>query len=510
MLQFKTPEQAAQWLRQRGARRLHTDSRKVGAGDAFLAWPGARHDGRKHVDASLQRGAAACLIEAQGFQQGLTTAMTSACATYEHLKSACGPIAAAYYEHPSRHMEVLALTGTNGKTSCAWWLAQALVRLGQRCAMVGTLGLGEVVTASDGQPRLEGVATGLTTPDAVLFQGALRDFVQAGVKSCVIEASSIGLVEGRLQGTRIHLALFTNFTQDHLDYHGDMAAYWQAKRQLFQWPALELAIIGIDDPKGNELAAELRRERPDVRVWTYGLSEQADIRASQVRWQPGVADTGTWGQQLTLTEGDHRADMQIPWVGEHNVLNVLAVIAALRALGHDFERAVSVCKDLQPVPGRMQAITHIGSPLAVIDYAHTPDALDKALQALRPLAQMRSGRLWCVFGCGGDRDRGKRAEMGRVAQALADHVLLTSDNPRTEDPMAIIRDIRVGTHAQVHNVQVQLDRAMAIAQALQEAAPEDVVLIAGKGHETYQEVGLERRAFSDAQQVHLALRQEAA
>ena len=169
-----------------------------------------------------------------------------------------------------------------------------------------------------------------------------------------------------------------------------------------------------------------------------------------------------------------------------------------------------MCKDLQPVPGRMQAITHTGSPLAVIDYAHTPDALDKALQALRPWAQMRSGRLWCVFGCGGDRDRGKRAEMGRVAQALADRVLLTSDNPRTEDPMAIIRDIRLGTNAQEHNVQVQLDRALAIAQALQEAAPEDVVLIAGKGHETYQEVGLERRAFSDAQQVHLALRQESA
>jgi UDP-N-acetylmuramyl-tripeptide synthetase len=510
MQHLSTPQQAAQWLRQRGARRLHTDSRKVAAGDAFLAWPGARHDGRRHIDASLQRGAAACLIEAQGFQQGATTAMTQACATYDQLKHACGPIAAEYYEHPSRQMDVLALTGTNGKTSCAWWLSQALARLGQRCAMVGTLGLGEVLVPATGSARLEGMSTGLTTPDAVLLQGALRDFVQAGVRSCVIEASSIGLVEGRLDGTHIRLALFTNFTQDHLDYHGDMAAYWQAKLRLFDWSGLRCAVVGMDDPKGPELVAHMKQHHPEVRVITYGLSAAADVRAAEVRWQPQGTGGEAWCQSLNVIEGGQTRAIQIPWVGEHNVLNLLAVLACLRALGHDLDKAIAVCSQLQAVPGRMQALQQNATAMAVVDYAHTPDALTKALQALRPLAEMRGGRWWWVFGCGGDRDRAKRAEMGRVAQALADQVLLTSDNPRSEDPMAIVRDIRQGLAEPSTRVQVQVDRARAIAQALSAADPRDVVLIAGKGHETYQEVAGERQPFSDVEQVQLAWRKEAA
>ena len=505
---FSTPLQAAQWLRQRGVRRLHTDSRKVAAGDAFLAWPGARHDGRRHVDASLQRGAAACLMEAEGFQQGLTT-LASSCALYTGLKADCGPIAAEYYEHPSRHMDVLALTGTNGKTSCAWWLAQALVRMGQRCAMSGTLGLGELVLAQDGAARLEGVNTGLTTPDAVLFQGSLRDLQQAGVRSCVIEASSIGLVEGRLDGTRIRMALFTNFTQDHLDYHHDMQSYWQAKQSLFDWPDLEWAIVGIDDPKGIELQAHLQQVRPAVKVFTYGLHSQADVRATDVRWQASAHAQGEWGQSLHIVAGADQVSMIIPWVGEHNVRNLLAVVAALMALGHSLERACAACQELQPVPGRMQAIHRPGTPLAVIDYAHTPDALAQALKALRPLAEVRGGRLWCVFGCGGDRDRSKRPEMGKVAQAMADQVVLTSDNPRHEEPMAIVREIRQGLSQPHPQVTVQLDRALAIAQTLQQADPADVVLIAGKGHETYQEVGHERLAYSDAAQVHQALKETA-
>jgi len=506
MQHLSTPEQAALWLRQRGARRLHTDSRKVAAGDAFLAWPGARHDGRRHVEASLQRGAAACLIEERGHLPQAGTALTQACATYTDLKSACGPIASAYYEHPSRQIDVLALTGTNGKTSCAWWLAQALVHLGQRCAMVGTLGLGEGVSGQASGVTLQGKSTGLTTPDAVLWQGALRDFVQAGVRSCVVEASSIGLVEGRLDGTRIRLAVFTNFSQDHLDYHGDMAAYWQAKLRLFDWPGLEYAIVGLDDDKGPELRAHLQRQHPQVQVLTYGLGPQADLRAEHIRWQPTAQ--GEWGQRLTLRHAGVSHEMHIPWVGEHNVQNMLAVIAALLALGHDLARAVSACERLQAVPGRMQALAHEGAPMAVIDYAHTPDALSKALLALRPLAEVRGGRLWCVFGCGGDRDRGKRAEMGRVAESLADQVVLTSDNPRSEDPLAIVRDIRVGLSPQ-SAVLVQADRARAIALALAQARPADVVLIAGKGHETYQEVGAERLPFSDAEQVQLAWREVA-
>lgn len=506
MQTFSSPDQAALWLRQRGARRLHTDSRKVAVGDAFLAWPGGRHDGRRHVEASLQRGAAACLIEARGHHQLASTAMTLACATYTNLKAACGPIAAAYYEHPSRQIDVLALTGTNGKTSCAWWLAQALVGLGQRCAMVGTLGLGEVLLAADRTVHLQGFSSGLTTPDAVLLQGALRDFVQAGVRSCMIEASSIGLVEGRLDGTRIRVALFTNFTQDHLDYHGDMQAYWQAKLRLFDWPDLQCAIVGLDDPKGPELVAHLRQHRPAVRVLTFGLCADADVRAEQVRWQP--AADGQWGQSLTVRHGGQSQGMQIPWVGEHNVRNVLAVIAALLILGHGFEPACAACSNLRAVPGRMQALAHSGVALAVVDYAHTPDALAQALQSLRPLAQARGGQLWCVFGCGGERDRSKRADMGRVALTLADQVVLTSDNPRSEDPLAIVRDIRQGLgHEAV--VQVQLDRALAISHTLSQARLNDVVLIAGKGHETHQEVGPDSLPFSDAEQVQRAWREVA-
>ena len=505
MQNFSTPEQAATWLHQRGARRLHTDSRKVVAGDAFLAWPGARHDGRRHIESSLQRGAAACLIEARGHQQAASTALSQACATYTDLKWACGPIAAAYYEHPSRQMDLVALTGTNGKTSCAWWLAQALACLGQRCAMVGTLGLGEVLMPPQQAVQLQGMNTGLTTPDAVLLQGALRDFVQAGVRSCVIEASSIGLVEGRLDGTRIRIGVLTNFTQDHLDYHGDMDAYWQAKQRLFDWPGLEWAVVGIDDPKAIELLHHLSHHRPQLKVLSYGLGSGAQLRAEGVRWQ--TMRDGQWGQSLTICHADQRQPMEIPWVGEHNVRNLLAVIATLLALGHDFERACAACTHLQAVPGRMQALPHEGAALAVVDYAHTPDALAKALQALRPLADMRGGRLWCVFGCGGDRDRGKRAEMGRVAQSLADQLVLTSDNPRSEDPLAIVRDIRNGLDAQA-KVQVQIDRAQAIAWALSQAQPDDVVLIAGKGHETYQEVGAQRLPFSDVEQVQLARRAE--
>jgi len=240
------------------------------------------------------------------------------------------------------------------------------------------------------------------------------------------------------------------------------------------------------------------------------LSAAADVRAAEVRWQPQGTGGEAWCQSLNVIEGGQTRAIQIPWVGEHNVLNLLAVLACLRALGHDLDKAIAVCSQLQAVPGRMQALQQNATAMAVVDYAHTPDALTKALQALRPLAEMRGGRLWCVFGCGGDRDRAKRAEMSRVAQALADQVLLTSDNPRSEDPMAIVRDIRQGLAEPSTRVQVQVDRARAIAQALSAADPRDVVLIAGKGHETYQEVAGERQPFSDVEQVQLAWRKEAA
>ena len=501
MQHFQSPAQAAHWLRQRGARRLQLDSRKIAAGDAFLACPGEHQDGRQHIDESLQRGALACLIEAHGFHHSDRIKSLESCAFYNNLKADCGTIAAAYYDHPSHQIDIIAFTGTNGKTTCAWWLGHALVNRAQRCAMVGTLGMGELQPVTDTPAPRPGQSTTLTTPDAVMLQGALHDFVQFGVNFCVLEASSIGLAQGRLDGSSIRLAVFTNFTQDHLDQHGTMQAYWQAKQRLFDWPNLESAVLNTDDPKGRELAIHMRQNHPAVRVLSYGLNFDADLRAGQVKGH--VDARGQWTQSFTVVYGDQSQTLHTPWLGEHNVCNLLAVIAALLALGHDLTQSCAACSNLQPVPGRMQTIEQPQTALAVIDYAHTPDALYHALLALRPLAKQRGGRLWCVFGCGGERDRSKRPLMGKVAQSFADRVVLTSDNPRTEDQWAIVRDIQTGfspDSASTVWLQVQIDRSLAIAQTMQQAQTSDVVLIAGKGHESYQEVGTERIPYSDFQQ----------
>ena len=505
MQTLHTPQDAARWLGQRGAGRLHTDSRQVQRGDAFLAWPGARHDGRRHVMHVLAQGAAACLLEAQDVQidSGLPT---EALAAYPRLKQASGLIADAYYEHPSHQLDVIAVTGTNGKTSSTWWLAQALTRLGRRCAVVGTLGMGEVQPGADGMPEVHGPRTGLTTPDAVVFQGALHDFVQAGIQACAVEASSIGLAEHRLQGTRVRVALFTNFTQDHLDYHGSMQAYWEAKRHLFEGADLHAAVVNLDDPKGPALVAhwQLRDEMTADRLWTFGESAQARLQARNIRF---VADDGaalSAGLCFDVVEGQAVHTLATPFVGRFNVSNLLGVLACLRALGIALADAVTACQDLLAVPGRMQTVSCAGQALVVVDYAHTPDALRQALQALQPLAQARGGRLHCVVGCGGDRDVGKRPMMAAAAQAHADQVVLTSDNPRSEDPLHILQQMQAGL-APSSAVRSVVDRAQAIAVAIAQADAADVVLIAGKGHEDYQEVHGLRHPFSDVQHARAAL-----
>ena len=483
-----TPKEAARWLREHVRGQLQADSRRVGPGDGFIAWPGAATDGRRYVGAALAQGASACLVEqagveAFGFDQPEV-------ATHAHLKAATGPIAAAYYEAPSEALNVVAITGTNGKTSTAWWLAWALSKAElpalAPCALVGTLGMGLPSALQ---------ATGMTTPDPVLLQRRFRAFVDAGVKSCAIEASSIGIVERRLDGTAIRVAVFTNFTQDHLDYHGSMQAYWQAKAELFDWPGLQAAVINIDDPRGAELVQ--RAEARGLDVWTVSCQGPARLRATDIGY-------GAHGLDWVLREGERAESLRTALVGEYNVANLMCVLGALRALGLDLAQAVAACTDLPPVPGRMERIDLARAPLAVIDYAHTPDAVDKALQALRPLSQKRAGRLWCVLGCGGNRDAAKRPLMAAAAERGADRVVLTSDNPRDEDPLAIIAAMRAGLQHE-GAVAVQPDRAEAIALALAQAAPEDVVLIAGKGHEDYQEVRGQRRAFSDQAEARRAL-----
>jgi UDP-N-acetylmuramoyl-L-alanyl-D-glutamate--2,6-diaminopimelate ligase len=485
MQRLHTLEDAVRWLRGRVRGELHCDSRRVGAGDGFIAWPGAATDGRRYVPAALAVGAAACLVEQEGVEPfGFDD---PAIASYAQLKDDTGPIAAAYYDHPSRELEVLAVTGTNGKTSTAWWLAQALSHLpAWPCGVIGTLGTGQ-------PPQVR--FNGLTTPDPVLLQAEFRRFADGGLKACAIEASSIGLAERRLDGTRIGVAVFTNFSQDHLDYHGTMEAYWTAKAGLFHWPGLRAAVINIDDAKGAELMEALQDTGLDL--WPVSTEHDARLQALDIGYEDG-------GLRFTVREGSDRHALATGLIGTYNVANLLGVIGSMRALGVPLAEAVQACTGLLPVPGRMERLQQAGRPLVAVDYAHTPDALDKALAALRPLAEQRGGQLWCVFGCGGDRDATKRPLMAAVAEKNADRVVVTSDNPRSEKPETIISQILLGlSHAEC--VEVQADRARAIADTIAAAAPEDVILLAGKGHETYQEVAGVKHPFDDREQARKAL-----
>ncbi|OAD83728.1 UDP-N-acetylmuramoylalanyl-D-glutamate--2,6-diaminopimelate ligase [Comamonas thiooxydans] len=480
--------EAVAWLRSRVQGDLQTDSRKVKAGDAFVAWPGAATDGRAYVGKALEQGAAAVLVEADGLQAFDLSG--DSIAALKGLKAATGLIADQWFAHPSGELDVLAVTGTNGKTTTAWWLAHALskVTLNTRtgCALVGTLGVGV-------PPALE--STGMTTPDPVLLQRAFRSYADQGLAACAIEASSIGIVEHRLDGSKIRVALFTNFTQDHLDYHGSMDAYWQAKAQLFDWPGLPAAVVNIDDAHGARLWARLQGRAMDV--WSVSIQGPARLQAKDI----GLGDEGL---SFTVLEAGHSLRMNTRLVGQYNVSNLLGVLATLRCLGLTLEQAVQACADLEPVPGRMQQIVKPGQPLVAVDYAHTPDALEKALRALQPAARQRQGKLWCVFGCGGDRDNSKRPLMRQAAQAHADGVFVTSDNPRSEVPESIIDQILAGMQAG-EALHVQADRAAAIAEAIARADARDVVLIAGKGHEDYQETKGVRHPFSDMAEAQKAL-----
>ncbi len=493
---------AAAWLGARvpragsgGAATLRTDSRAVRAGDAFIAWPGHASDGRQYVAAALAAGAAACLVEADGVDAFGFDLGDARIATLPGLKAATGPVAAAWFGQPALALDVIAVTGTNGKSSTAWWTAQALTALGRRCGVVGTLGIGQPPLAASGaQPPLHDdpgsiVFNGLTTPDPVTLHAGLRQMVDSGFAAVAVEASSIGLAEQRLAGMPVTVALFSNFTRDHLDFHGDMAAYWQAKRALFSWPGLRAAVVNVDDAQGADLAAELQASALDL--WTVSCQRPTRLAALGLAY----ADDGLI---FTLAEGDQQVSVRSRLIGDYNASNLLGVLAALRALGVPLADAAAVVPRLTPVPGRMQRVaSHSGQPELVVDYAHTPDALDKTLAALRPLAAARGGALWCVFGCGGNRDASKRPLMGAIAERLADHVVLTSDNPRHEDPMHILSQIRAGLQ-QPASVQLIEDRAQAIAHAVARAAPQDVVLIAGKGHEDHQDVAGSKRAFLDS------------
>lgn len=451
--------------------RLTSDSRRAAQGAAFFAWPGTAGDGRRHIADAVKRGASAVVWEREGF--AFTQEIPNV--GVENLKNKAGFLAHEFYGRPSESLWMCGVTGTNGKTTCSQWIAAALAQHGESAAVVGTLGAGF-------PGRLGAVAN--TTPDALEIHGLLKEFKAQGAAAAAMEVSSHGLDQGRVNGVAFDCALFTNLTHDHLDYHRTMDAYGAAKAKLFEAPGLETAVINLDDPFGRELAKRTR-----ARVLGYGSSQDAFLAGER---------TG----QNTIKIKTKSESIEVPFshAGAFNLSNALGVLGCLIARGIPLEEGARLLSKLPAVPGRMQTVGD--RPLVVVDYAHTPDALEKVLAALKPVARSRGGRLAVVFGAGGERDPAKRPAMGAVAARLADHVLVTSDNPRGEDPLAIIEAVRRGATGKVAS---DPDRESAIRTAIAEADGADVILLAGKGHETTQEVAGKRHPFSDAAVAAAAL-----
>lgn len=454
-------------------RRVEADSRRILPGDVFLACRGEYTDGRDYIAAALEKGAAAVLWDdADGFAWNPAWQVPNL--AVPNLRERAGIVAAHVYGRPSEAMQVVGITGTNGKTSISHWLAQAYSLLGQKAALIGTVGNGFYGALTE---------TTHTTPDPVTVQQKLAEYRRQGAAVVSMEVSSHGLDQFRVNGVSFDTAVFTNLTRDHLDYHGSMEDYGASKARLFFWQGLRHAVINVDDAFGRQLVAELAGE--PVQVLSYGL-EQGDVR---VRTLTANLD----GLQLTVSTPWGDAEIRSPLLGRFNASNLLACLAVLCAGGVPLADAAAVLGRIQPARGRMQRVGGGHEPLVVIDYAHTPDALEKALSTLSDI-RPAGARLYCVFGCGGDRDRGKRPIMGEIAERVADVAVLTSDNPRTEDPLAIIADVRAGMQAPGH---VEADRAAAIHWAVRSARAGDVVLVAGKGHEEYQDIAGVKHPFSD-------------
>ncbi len=458
---------------------LSADSRLIRPGDVFLAFPGHVHDGRHYIAQAIQAGAAAVVWEADGFEWPAGLSVPNL--PVPGLRALAAALAAHWYGDASAALWMTGVTGTNGKTSIAHWLGQSLDAYGRRCAVLGTLGNGLVGALAPSSH---------TTPDCVSLQRLLAGYRAAGAQAAVMEVSSHGLDQGRVAGVHFDVAILSNLSRDHLDYHGDMASYAQAKAKLFGWPGLKWAVLNLDDDFGAALHAQLAGT--PVERLGYGL-KRGDIRASAL-------ELTAQGLRMSVVTPWGSGEVESPLLGEFNAYNLLAVLGGLLASGVGLDQALAQLAQLAPVAGRLQTLRADGAgPTVVVDYAHTPDALEKTLKTLRPLA---TGRLWCVFGAGGGRDRGKRPLMGACAAALADRVIVTSDNPRFENPAAIIADILAGMPPAQTAIA---DRAEAIRTAVSEAGPGDVVLIAGKGHEDYQEIHGVRHPFSDVEVARAAL-----
>ncbi|MFK7700073.1 UDP-N-acetylmuramoyl-L-alanyl-D-glutamate--2,6-diaminopimelate ligase [Pseudomonas caspiana] len=461
-------------------RELTLDSRNVRGGDLFLAVPGGNFDGRDHIADALKRGAAAVAYEVEGAKVLPITDVPLI--PVKGLAAQLSDIAGRFYGDPSRSLNLVGVTGTNGKTSVTQLVAQAMDLLGQHCGIVGTLGTGFYGSLQSGRH---------TTPDPIAVQATLSDLRKAGARAVAMEVSSHGLDQGRATALAFDVAVLTNLSRDHLDYHGTMEAYGAAKAKLFAWSDLRCRVINIDDEFGRTLAAEKRESR----LITYSLEDSsAYLYCRDAKFDDeGVRAT------LVTPQGQHL--LRSGLLGRFNLSNVLAAIGALLGLDYALDEILKVLPKLEGPVGRMQRLGGGEKPLVVVDYAHTPDALEKVLTALRPHAK---GRLLCLFGCGGDRDRGKRPLMAEVVERLADSVLVTDDNPRTEVPTKIFDDIRQGFSA-AQNVRFVEGRGQAIAEIIASAAATDVIVLAGKGHEDYQEIDGQRQPFSDLEEAAKAL-----
>jgi len=467
---------------------IKLDSRQVNPGDLFVALKGAELDGIAFIGSAVKRGAVAVAVDSS--QTEAAHDCDVPVIGINNIEKRLGELADRFFQQPSRQLCVVGITGTNGKTSCCHYIAQSLQAADVSCGVIGTLGWGDIGALKD---------TGNTTPDVISVHRMLAHFVAEGCQVVAMEVSSHGLDQSRVSGVQFDTAVFTNLTRDHLDYHQTMRQYGESKRKLFEVQGLKHAVLNVDDNFGDQIYHELTdNNQSAMQMLGYGFDSDSgqvtDVHASNIQFSGNgirARISSPWGEGI----------LSSPLLGRFNLSNLLAVFSVLCLQGVSMDKALAVIAVLETAPGRMQRYGGPNLPLVVVDYAHTPDALMVALATLRELC---SGRILCVFGCGGERDRGKRAQMAKIAERLSDQVIITNDNPRRESEQAIIEDIMEGIS---HPLQTRVcpDRAQAIQLAVDMAEADDVILVAGKGHENYQETGAMRTAFCDGEQVKQAL-----
>ena len=483
-------------------RNLCLDTRQLKTGDAFIALAGIKVDGRDFIAKAIELGAAAILVEADKNWQGIDWLGEVPVIAVDDLPSRVSEIAGHFFGEPSSKIQLIGITGTNGKTTCSLLAAQLLAHLQKKSAVIGTIGYGLLdtsVLAPLAQQISLLTSTGLTTPDPISLQRILTELASGGAASIAIEVSSHSLQQKRVAGLQFTTAIFTNLTQDHLDYHGDLQSYGKAKAQLLHMPLLQTAVINLDDSWASSL---VEQAPASVQVIRYSTEKEADIYTTHV-------ELHAQGVRAHLHTPWGEADIDSPLLGQFNLSNLLAVIAAVGAQGFSLAEIIPLIAHLEPAPGRMQlvAVDQTAQEIQVIvDYAHTPDALENTLQAIH---QHKAGRIWTVFGCGGDRDRSKRPQMGKIAERLSDCVIVTNDNPRSEDPATIAAEIVRGMN-HPSGCLVIADRAQAIDFAIQQAKAGDIVLIAGKGHEDYQIFATQTLPFSDSKHARISLQRRIA